>query len=123
MSPDDYHDYYWPPLKRLLDELIQNGITPMVMCEGSYYTRLEVLKEIQKGKVVYFFEKQDMKKAKEILGGTACIAGNFDTGLLMHGTKAVSYTHLNQRKNQYRKKRMQKYLNLRSLIFPVLRTI
>ncbi len=87
MSPDDYHDYYWPPLKRLLDELIQNGITPMVMCEGSYYTRLEVLKEIQKGKVVYFFEKQDMKKAKEILGGTACIAGNFDTGLLMHGTK------------------------------------
>ena len=33
-----------------------------------------------------FFEKQDMKKAKEILGDTACIAGNLDTGLLMHGT-------------------------------------
>lgn len=87
MSPDDYHDYYWPPLKRLLDELIKNDITPMVMCEGTYYTRLETLKEIQKGKVVYFFEKQDMKKAKETLGGIACIAGNFDTGLLMHGTK------------------------------------
>ena len=28
-----------------------------------------------------------MKKAKETLGGIACIAGNFDTGLLMHGTK------------------------------------
>ncbi|HIZ07131.1 MAG TPA: hypothetical protein IAA08_04255 [Candidatus Eubacterium avistercoris] len=87
MSPEDYHDYYWPPLKRLLDELIKNDITPMVMCEGTYYTRLETLKEIQKGKVVYFFEKQDMKKAKEELGGIACIAGNFDTGLLMHGTK------------------------------------
>ena len=87
MSPDDYHDYYWPPLKRLLDELIKNDITPMVMCEGTYYTRLETLKEIQKGKVVYFFEKQDMRKAKEELGGIACIAGNFDTGLLMHGTK------------------------------------
>lgn len=87
MSPDDYHDYYWPPLKRLLDELIKNEITPMVMCEGNYYTRLETLKEIQKGKVVYFFEKQDMKKAKDALSGIACIAGNFDTGLLMHGTK------------------------------------
>lgn len=87
MSPDDYHDYYWPPLKRLLDELIRNDITPMVMCEGSYYTRLETLKEVQKGKVVYFFEKQDMKKAKDVLAKTACIAGNFDTGLLMHGTK------------------------------------
>ena len=74
MSPDDYHDYYWPPLKRLLDELIKNEITPMVMCEGNYYTRLETLKEIQKGKVVYFFEKQDMKKAKDALSGIACIA-------------------------------------------------
>ena len=61
------------------------------MCEGNYYTRLETLKEIQKGKVVYFFEKQDMKKAKDALSGIACIAGNFDTGLLMHGTKRLSW--------------------------------
>ena len=44
------------------------------------------MKDVPKGQVVYFFEKQDMKKAKEILGDTACIAGNLDTGLLMHGT-------------------------------------
>ena len=87
MSPDDYNAYYWPPLKRLLYELIQNGITPIVFCEGNYYTRLETLKDVPKGKVVYFFEKQDMKKAKEELAGIACVGGNLDTELLMHGTK------------------------------------
>lgn len=87
MSPDDYNTYYWPPLKRLIEELVKENITPMIFCEGNYYTRLGTLTDVPKGKVVYFFEKQDMKKAKEILGGIACIAGNLDTGLLMHGTK------------------------------------
>lgn len=86
MSPDDYNRYYWPPLKRLIDSLLKENITPMIFCEGNYYTRLETLKDVPKGKVVYFFEKQDMKKAKEALSGIACIAGNLDTGLLMHGT-------------------------------------
>ena len=88
MSPDDYNQYYWPPLKKLLLALTEADITPFVFCEGNYYTRLETLKDVPKGKVVYFFEKQDMAKAKNILGGTACIAGNLDTNLLTYGTKA-----------------------------------
>lgn len=87
MSPDDYNTYYWPPLKKMLTAFVDAGITPFVFCEGNYYTRLETLKDVPKGKVVYFFEKQDMKNAKKILGDTACIAGNFDTNLLMRGTK------------------------------------
>lgn len=86
MSPDDYNTYYWPSLKKLIQALIAADLTPFVFCEGNYYTRLETIKDVPKGKVVYLFEKQDMKEAKRVLGGTACIAGNFDTGLLMHGT-------------------------------------
>lgn len=87
MSPDDYNNYYWPPLRKLLLALIDADITPFLFCEGNYFTRLETLKEVPKGKVIYFFEKQDMGTAKKILGGTSCIAGNFDTNLLMYGTK------------------------------------
>ena len=58
-----------------------------MICEGSYHTRLDVIKNVPKGKVVYFFEKQDMKKAKHVLGDVACIAGNMDTQTLMYGTK------------------------------------
>lgn len=88
MSPDDYDRYYWPSLQKMICALVNAGITPFVFCEGNYYTRLETLQKVPKGKVVYFFEKQDMKKAKNILRDTACIAGNMDTTLLINGTAA-----------------------------------
>ncbi len=87
MSPDDYNEYYWPPLKKMIHALVDADITPFIFCEGNYKTRLETIKDVPKGKVVYFFEKQDMALAKKVLGGTACIAGNFDTNLLAYGTK------------------------------------
>jgi hypothetical protein len=87
MSPDDYNAYYWPPLKKMINALVNAGITPFVFCEGNYRTRLETIKDVPKGKVVYMFEKQDMANAKKVLGDTACIAGNFDTNLLTYGTK------------------------------------
>ncbi|NTV91616.1 MAG: hypothetical protein HGA22_14860, partial [Clostridiales bacterium] len=87
MSPADYGKYYWPPLKRLILALIDAGITPVILCEGNYYSRLENLTDIPKGKVIYVFENTDMKKAKRILGGTACIAGNMSTQLLMFGSR------------------------------------
>lgn len=87
MSPENYEKYYWPPLCRLINALVAADLTPLIVCEGSYFTRLDVLKNVQKGKVVYFFEKQDMKKAKQVLGDVACIAGNIDTHTLMYGSK------------------------------------
>lgn len=86
MSPDDYVEYYWPPLKKMINAVVGAGITPFVFCEGNYFTRLDVIKDVPKGKVVYLFEKQDMAKAKKALGDVACVAGNFDTNLLMYGT-------------------------------------
>ena len=87
MSPADYADYYWPPLQKMLCAFVNAGITPFVACEGNYFTRLETIKDVPKGKIVYIFEKQDMAKAKKILGDTVCIAGNFDTNLFSYGTK------------------------------------
>lgn len=87
MSPQDYEEYYWPPLKKMICALVNAGITPFVFCEGNYFTRLNTIKDVPKGKVVYFFEKQDMANAKKILGDTACIAGNFDTNVLAYGTR------------------------------------
>lgn len=86
MSPENYRKYYWPPLKRLIEALIAADITPAVFCEGNYNTRLEQLCDVPKGKVIYFFEKVDIKRAKKVLGGTACIAGNMHNTLLSSGT-------------------------------------
>ena len=87
MSPQDYETFYWPTLKRLMMELIKAGITPYVFCEGKYNSRLEVISDVPKGKVIYMFEQVDMKRAKEIVGKAACIGGNLSTSTLAFGTK------------------------------------
>jgi len=86
MSPADYAKFYWPGLKALLMALIDNNITPYVFVEGNYNTRLEQLCDIPAGKVIYCFEKIDMKRAKEIVGKVACIGGHVNTATLMYST-------------------------------------
>jgi len=86
MSPENYAKFYWPGLKKLMMAGIEHGLTPYVFCEGNYNTRLEQLCDIPEGKVIYMFEKVDMKRAKETVGKVACICGNLPTATLMYST-------------------------------------
>ena len=87
MSLDSYEEFYWPGLKKLLLAAIDAELTPIVICEGKYYTRLNVLADVPKGKVIYFFEDTDFAEAKRILGDVACIGGGMPTNYLMMGDK------------------------------------
>ena len=51
-----------------------------------YNNRLETIKELPRGAVIWQFDQTDMAKAKEALGDIACIAGNVPTSLLVTGT-------------------------------------
>ena len=86
MSPENYEKFYWPGLIRTIEGLVDAGLIPYVFCEGKYNTRLEKLKEVPKGKVIYMFEQVDIVRAKKMLGDTACICGNLPGALLAHGT-------------------------------------
>jgi len=86
MSPANYAKFYWPGLKALMMACIDNGITPYVFTEGNYNSRLEQLCDIPPGKVVYMFEKVDMKRAKDTVGKVACINANLPTATLMFST-------------------------------------
>jgi hypothetical protein len=86
MSPENYAKFYWPGLKALIMACIDNGITPYVFTEGNYNSRLEQLCDVPPGKVVYMFEKVDIKRAKETVGKVACINGNLHTATLMFST-------------------------------------
>lgn len=85
MSLEDYRTSYWPSLRRVMEEIIDCGMIPYVFCEGKYDTRLEVLREVPRGKVIYMFEQVDIARAKAVLGDTACICGNLPTSLLLYG--------------------------------------
>lgn len=86
MSVEQYRRFYWPTLRELMLGLIAEGLNPFVLVEGGSVSRLEIMADIPPGKVCYWFDQVDMRKAKEALGGTACIAGNVPIALLTVGT-------------------------------------
>jgi uroporphyrinogen-III decarboxylase len=86
MSDSQFKKFYWATLQKYIYGLIDEGLTPVVYVEGSYNTRLEILREVPTGKVIYNFENTDMFRAKKILGDVACIAGNVSNSLLAFGS-------------------------------------
>ena len=88
MSEEHYVKYYWNHLQKIIECIIENDMVPYIYTEGAYTTRLKHLAEVPAGKVIYHFETVDLKKAKEILGDVACIAGGFNTPLLDRKTPA-----------------------------------
>jgi hypothetical protein len=86
MSLDQFKKFYWPTLRELLLGLISEGLTPVVLVEGHYTSRLETISDVPEGKIIYWFEHVDMAKAKSILGGKVCIMGDVPMSLLSTGT-------------------------------------
>jgi uroporphyrinogen-III decarboxylase len=82
MSLKQFEHFYWPYLMKLVNALVEAGYTPEIFFEGDYTQRLEYLRELPKGKVIARFDRSDMAKAKEILGGHVCISGNVPASLL-----------------------------------------
>lgn len=86
MSLKHYETFYWPWFKRLLLTLIEEGLTPCPFVEGDYTSRLHYFNELPKGKILAFFDRTDIFKAKKIIGDTVCVAGDIPLLLLKVGT-------------------------------------
>jgi hypothetical protein len=86
MSLDQYKRFYWPTLQQTLVALADAGLNPFVLVEGGSNSRLETMADVPVGKVCYWFDHVDMRRAKEVLGGKVCIAGNVPIALLTVGT-------------------------------------
>ena len=87
MSAKQFKTFYWPTLQRLMLDLIDAGLTPYVLIEGAYNTRLDIIKDVPKGKCIYHFEATDIFEAKKVLGDTVCIMGNMPNSILATGSR------------------------------------
>ena len=58
---------------------------PVCFVEGGYNQRLEYLTEVPEGQCMFIFDKTDMGRAREILGGKSCIGGGFPVSLIVTG--------------------------------------
>lgn len=86
MSLKQFEIFYWPYLLKVINALTDKGYVPDLFLEGDYNSRLEYLAQMPKGKVIARFDQIDMARAKEILGGRICIAGNMPISLLQVAT-------------------------------------
>ncbi|MCE5254906.1 MAG: hypothetical protein LLG45_11990 [Actinomycetia bacterium] len=86
MSVEQFQKFYWPSLRKVIDGLVADGFVPYLFAEGAYGTRLETIADVPKGSTVWHFDHTDMRRAKQILGGTTCIQGNVPLPLLQLGT-------------------------------------
>jgi len=93
MSNDQFEEFYWPGLTKVMEGMMAKGITPMPFYEGRYTDRLDFLAEFakkHKGKLIYWFHDTDITKVKEMMGDYVCIRGNVPASLLVGGPpKAV----------------------------------
>ena len=87
MSEKQFLKFYWPYLKRVVEGLVAEGVVPVLFAEGAFNSRLEIVKDLPKGSVIWHFDQTDIKRAKEILGDTACIMGNIPISIMVTGTQ------------------------------------
>ena len=85
MSTEQFCTFYWPTLRKLIIGLINEGMVPQLFAEGIYNDRLEIIADLPKGKVVWWFDRTDMERAKATVGQVSCIAGNVPMDLLCTG--------------------------------------
>jgi len=86
MSDEQFKTFYWPTLRKVMMGLIEGGCIPFPAAEGGYNSRLEIIKDLPKGKTLWMFDQTDILKAKEIVGETLCIFGNVPSSMLAVGT-------------------------------------
>ena len=86
MSVDQFKTFYWPFLRRQIIAHIEAGLVPCVFWEGDCTSRLEIIGDIPKGKAIYWFERTDIVRAKQVLGDVVCLRGGVPASLLTIGS-------------------------------------
>lgn len=86
MSDKQFEVFYWPTFRRLLLGMINEGLVPMPVAEGSYNRRLDYIADMPKSAVIWMFDQTNMANVKKTVGKVACIAGNVPVSIAYTGT-------------------------------------
>ncbi|MCK4862771.1 MAG: hypothetical protein KAS25_00675 [Dehalococcoidales bacterium] len=86
MSQEAFDTFYWPPMKKVMNAFIKEGLMQTLFAEGSYNTRLEHVNDFPRGAVTWYFDRTDMSQAKKILGKDCCLQGNVPSSMIVTGT-------------------------------------
>jgi hypothetical protein len=86
MSPRHFRDFAFPSLKKVVNELVLRGVTPVLHCDGNWDSNLDQLHELPKGKFVLQLDgTTNIFRAKEVIGEHCCLFGDVPSTMLAFG--------------------------------------
>lgn len=88
VSPEMFAEFCWPNLKQIIEAFYEKGVTSIIHCDADWIKMLPFFKDVPKGSCIIELDGMtDIVKAKEILGGYQCIAGDMPASILAFGTE------------------------------------
>jgi hypothetical protein len=94
MSLEQFKVFYWAPLRKVIMALIDEGLIPRLGAQGGYNSRLEIIRDLPKGKTIWALgQATDMARAKEVLGDISCLSGNIPASLIHSATPEEITAH------------------------------
>lgn len=89
MSVKQFEKFYWPSFKRQLEGIVAAGMVPFAFVEGSFdEARLEFIASsgLAAGRIVWLFDRTDLRLVKKHFAGFACFGGNVPISLFTAGS-------------------------------------
>jgi hypothetical protein len=87
ISPRQFTELAFPSLDVVCNYMIDNGITPVLHCDGDWLANLKTLRRLPAGKIILQLDgTTDIFKAKEEIGDRMCLFGDVPAGLLAIGS-------------------------------------
>jgi uroporphyrinogen-III decarboxylase len=85
MSDAQFRTFWWPPFRKMLLGMVEAGLIPMPLWEADCTKRLEIIRDIPPASCIYWFERTDMVKVREVLGDVVALRGNLGASLMTTG--------------------------------------
>lgn len=86
LSNKQYRKFHWPFIKKIAQELIKDGYTPLFSYQGEHDHLLDTILELPEGKAIAWFDRTSVTNAKKVIGEHSCIAGGISPSILIGGT-------------------------------------
>lgn len=94
ISPQMWERFVWPYFRRLVNEVIDAGLIPLLHLDSNWERELGRFHEFPKGKVIVALDGDtDIFKAKEIIGDHLCLMGDVPASLFAFDSPDKVYNY------------------------------
>lgn len=91
LSPRFFEKFYWEPMTEIVNEIARAGAITSLFFEGDFTPFLEYILDFPKGKVIAYFERADLRKARNVIGDHVAIMGGISASLFISGPPSKVY--------------------------------